>query len=257
MNRSVSVARGVAQRHVRKLRKAPPLALPPLLIPLFFFAAFTGALSGIGETPDFAYYDYTAFEFVFVAMMAALFVGVFTSFELAGDYETGLGNRMMLAAPKRMAIVVGYLVPGLARALLTVLVILLVALVAGMDVKGGVLDVIALLGLALLLNVAATLFGAGIALRIQSAQASPLILLPVFLVLFLTPVYSERENLAGWLKTAANVNPLTPALEAGRGFLAGEPESTALAFGCALGLIAVFAIFAVTGMRKAERELAA
>ena len=50
--------------------------------------------------------------------MAAMFVGVFTAFEIAGDFESGMGHRLMLAAPQRMAHRRGYLIFGIGRVLL-------------------------------------------------------------------------------------------------------------------------------------------
>ena len=84
--------------------------------------------------------------------------------------------------------------------------------------------------MALLLNVATTLFGAGIVLRLRSTAAGALILIPIFMVMFLTPVFTVRDQLGGWLETVASVNPLTALLEAGRGFLAGDPVSVAVSF---------------------------
>jgi ABC-2 type transport system permease protein len=251
--RSLSVARGVARQSLRKLLKNPPKALPPMLLPLFFFAAFTGALSAVGDTKGFGYFDYTAFQFVLVLYMAAMFVGIFTAFEIAADYESGWGHRMMSAAPRRMAIVLGYLIVALGRAVLAIAVVWAVALATGMPVRGGALEIAGLVTLALLLNVATTLYGAGIALRFQSTASGILILIPVFMALLLTPVFSTRPKLSGWLQVAADVNPLTAPVEAGRGFVADDPVSVVLAFAATGGLVIVFSVWAVLGMRKAER----
>jgi ABC-type multidrug transport system permease subunit len=249
--RFFSVARGVAKRGLRKLLKDPPLLLAPMIVPMFFFAAFTGALSAIGETQAFEYYDFTAFVFVFVLYMAAMLVGVFTAFEVAIDYETGLGRRLMLATPRRMAIVVGYVVIGLARGVLAVGVVWAVALATRMPVNGDPLDIAALVALALLLNLATTLYGTGVALRFQSASAGALVLIPVYMVLFMTPVFTTRENLNDWLEKVAGVNPLTLPIEAGRGFLADDPVRVAEAFAACGGLVVVLAAWAALGMRKA------
>jgi ABC-2 type transport system permease protein len=121
-----------------------------------------------------------------------------------------------------------------------------------MPVHGDPLEIAGLVALALLLNVATTLYGAGIALRFQTTASGVLILIPAFMVLFLSPVFIPRERLSGWLHTAASVNPLTPLLESGRGFLAGSPVSTGLAFAAAAGLVIAFSIWAARGMRSAE-----
>jgi ABC-type multidrug transport system permease subunit len=233
--RSISVGQGVALQSARKLLKNPLKTLPPMLLPLFIFAAFT------------------AFQFVFVLYMAAMFAGVFTSFDIVFDYESGLGARLMLGAPRRMAIVSGYLIVALGRGLVAMAVVWAIALATGMPVRGDALEIAGIVVLALLLNVAATLYGAGIALRFQTTASSVLILIPVFMVQFLTPVFSPRKQLGGWLETAAGVNPLTAPMEAGRGLLANDPVSVGLAFGAAGGLVILFSIWAVRGMRKAEQ----
>jgi ABC-2 type transport system permease protein len=50
----------------------------------------------------------------------------------------------------------------------------------------------------------------------------------------------------------ATVNPVTYILEAGRSLLSGAPTDVALAFAAAAGLIAVFAVWGLRGLRKAE-----
>jgi ABC-2 type transport system permease protein len=127
-----------------------------------------------------------------------------------------------------------------------------VALVAGMEVGGSGVDLFGLYTLAALVNVAAGLWAAGIAMRLRTMQAGPLMQTPVFLVLFLAPVYVPLGLLAGWVHAVARVNPVTAFLEAGRGLLSGEPTLVALAFGLALALGAVFLVWALRGLRRAE-----
>jgi ABC-2 type transport system permease protein len=83
-------------------------------------------------------------------------------------------------------------------------------------------------------------------------QAGPIMQLPVFLVLFFAPVYVPISLLAGWIHAVAVVNPITRVIESGRGFLAGEPTQTLAAFGAAIGLGALFLVWAVRGLRRAE-----
>ena len=68
---------------------------------------------------------------------------------------------------------------------------------------------------ALLVNIAATLFGAGVALRTQDVQAGPLMQMPVFVLLFLAPVYVPLALLTGWIHTVASYNPVTALIDAG------------------------------------------
>ena len=85
----------------------------------------------------------------------------------------------------------------------------------------------------MILNLAAVLWAAGVAMRFRTMQAGPVMQLPVFLVLFFAPVYVPLSLLQGWIHTVAQVNPVTRVLESGRGFLAGSPTEVAVAFGAA------------------------
>ncbi|MGB0121782.1 MAG: hypothetical protein WBP55_12600, partial [Solirubrobacterales bacterium] len=83
-------------------------------------------------------------------------------------------------------------------------------------------------------------------------QAGPLMQMPVFIILFLAPVYVPQDLLSGWIEPAASVNPVTASLNAARSLMAGEPTGILLAYGIALGLIAVMAVWSIRGLRKAE-----
>jgi ABC-type multidrug transport system permease subunit len=96
-------------------------------------------------------------------------------------------------------------------------------------------------------------WAAGVAFRFRSIQAGPLMQTPVFLILFLAPVYVPLGLLKGWIHAVASVNPATAFLEAGRGLIAGASNHTALAFACAVGLIFLFSIWMLLGLRSAER----
>ena len=75
---------------------------------------------------------------------------------------------------------------------------------------------------------------------------------PVFMALFLAPVYVPLHLLRGWIHAVARVNPLTFLLESGRGFIEGDPTQVATAFALGLGLIAFFVVWSYSGLRRAE-----
>jgi ABC-2 type transport system permease protein len=203
--------------------------------------------------PGFNYAEgYTAFQFVFVLLQSAAFGGVFTGFGIARDFESGFARRLLLAAPNRTGIVLGYTVAALVRWCVTAVILTGIALAVGMHVGGGGVDLVGLYSLAVIINVAALLWSAGVAMRLRTMQAGPIMQMPVFLVLFFAPVYVPLSLLQGWIHDVAVVNPLTRVLEAARGFLAGSPTEVAAAFAAALALAAAFSLWAFRGLRKAE-----
>jgi ABC-2 type transport system permease protein len=250
---SRSVALAVAWRSIHNYLANPAFLVPSIVFPLFFFTAFAGGLSTIGKVPQFGFATgYTAFQFVFVLLQSAAFGGVFTGFAVAADFDSGVARRLLLAAPKRAGIVVGYAIAALVRALITWALLTAVALLAGMRVDGAGVDLVGLYGLAVIVNVAATLWATGVAMRIRSIQGGPLMQIPVFLILFMAPVYVPLKLLTGWIHAVASVNPATVLIEAGRGFISGSPIHVGLAFSVAAGLVALFVLWARGGLRRAE-----
>ena len=249
-----SVALAVAWRNLHTYFTSPSLVLPGLFFPLLFFTAFAGGLSSISRVPGFDYPSgYTAFQYAFVLLQSAAFGGVFTGFSIARDFESGFARRLLLAAPRRTALIAGYGVAALGRWAFTASVTTVVALSAGMDVGGSGIDLFGLFLLALLLNVAAMLWAAGIAMRLRTIQAGPVMQVPVFISLFLAPVYVPLPLLQGWIHAVARFNPMTYLLTGGRGLLAGDPVYVGLAFGLAAAMAAGFSVWAVRGLRNAER----
>lgn len=253
MKTTLSVARAVAWRTLHNVFTNPSLLIPSIVFPLFFFTAFAGGLSRVRDVPGFDFpQGYTAFQFVFVLLQSAAFGGVFTGFGIARDFENGFARRLMLAAPHRSGIVLGYAAAALGRWLLTVAVLTAVAFAAGMKVGGSGVDLFGLYALGLILNVAALLWACGVAMRLRTMQAGPVMQMPVFLVLFFAPVYVPLSLLRGWIHAIAVVNPVTRVVEAGRGFLAAQPTEVAAAFGAGIGLALLFAFWALRGLRSAE-----
>ena len=229
--RGLYVAQGVAWRTLHNVFTNPSLLIPSLIFPLFFFVAFAGGLSQVNNVPGFDFpLGYTAFQFVFVLLQSAAFGGVFTGFGIARDLETGFARRLLLAAPHRTGIILGYAAAALVRWLVTAAVLTIVALAVGMNVGGSGVDLVGLYTLALLINIGAVLWASGVAMRLRTMQAGPVIQMPVFLVLFFAPVYVPLALLQGWIHTVATVNPVTRVLEAGRGLLAGSPTEVGVAF---------------------------
>jgi ABC-2 type transport system permease protein len=253
MTRFRSVALAVAWRSIHNTFTNPALILPSVIFPLFFFVAFAGGLARVGDIPGFGYKPgYTAFQFAFVLIQSSAFGGVFTGFGIARDFEMGFGRRLMLAAPRREAILVGYLLSASVRAAFTMLVVTVVALLAGADLQGGGVDLFGLYLLAVLVNLGAALWAAGVALRVRSIQGGPLMQVPVFLLLFLAPVYVPIHLLTGWIHAVATVNPFTALLGAARDLIAGDASTVGVAIAIAAGLIAVFGVWALRSLRSAE-----
>jgi ABC-2 type transport system permease protein len=205
--------------------------------------AFAGGLSRVGELPGFDYYDYNAFQFVFVLLQRLLD---------RGRLRLGLHAQAAPRRPQPLGRDRRYGVAALIRTLFVWVVVFAVALVTGLEIAGNGVDLAGLIGLALIVNVAAFLFAAGMMTRMRTLQAAPAMQLPVFFILMTAPVYVPRDLLQGWIEAVSEVNPATAILEAGRSLIAGDPFHLARAFAAATGLAALLTVWARGGLRRAE-----
>lgn len=251
--RFAQVTLAVAWRNVHNFRTQKSLLLPPLLFPLFFFAAFAGGLSAIDKAPGFDYPGgYTMFQFGFVVLQASMMGGVFAGFSMARDWETGFGRRLMLAAPNRTALIAGYTVAAGVRAIVVVAFVFAIAVATGMNILANLPELAAILLLGLALNMVGSFWAAGIALRFRSLQAGPLMQMPVFMILFMAPVYVPEQLLVGWIEAVASVNPITVVMTAIRNLLVGNTEEVAMAFALSSVMAIILFFWARGGMKRAE-----
>jgi ABC-2 type transport system permease protein len=254
MKRFFSVAHAVAWRSIHNTLVSPAILVPSIVFPLFFLAAFAGGLSKIAQVPNFDYRPgYTAFQFVFVFLQSAAFGGVFTGFAIARDFDSGFARRLLLSAPRRSGIIAGYCAGALMRWFVTGTVVTIAALIAGMDVPANASELVGMVGLGIMVNIVAALWACGVAMFLRTEQAGALIQMPVFVVIFLAPIYVPLPLLTGWIHSVAQRNPATVVLEAARGLLAASPVHVALAFTVLAGGAVVMGLWARRGLTSAER----
>ena len=186
-------------------------------------------------------------------LQGSAFQGMFSGFGIARDYESGFARRLMLAAPNRYGILAGYLLAAFLRSMLGAAIVFTVGRLAGARVqrrrrrhRGARRDRIHP-------HADRALWAAGVAFRFRSIQAGPLMQMPIFVFIFLSPVFVPLALMTGWIKQPARVNPFTVFIEQGRNFITGADAKGLLLLVVALAAAAVLSTWAVRGLRSAER----
>jgi ABC-2 type transport system permease protein len=257
MSSRTAVARAVAWRTIHNTFSTPAGIIPSLIPPLFFLAAFSGGLSTVAGLPHFNYpAGYTSFVYGFAFLQAATLAGVFTGFGIARDFDSGFAKRLLVSAPARGGIILGYVIAAIARWIAAGSVVTIAALIAGAHITAGTGDLLALIAVGLLANIFSALWACGTAMFLRTEQAGALIQLPVFVLLFLAPVYVPLTLISGWVHTVATINPATIPLEAIRGLIAGSPTKIALTFAILAAGILLTGIWARRGLTAAEAAAA-
>src|SRR5262245_18875499 len=122
-----------------------------------------------------------------------------------------------------------------------------------MEIGGSGVELVPLYTLALIVNFAGTFWASGVAMRLRTVQAGPIMQLPIFLALFFAPVYVPLSLLSGWLHAVASVNPATALLEGGRSLISGSTDHVSLGFLVGVGIAVALSVWAWRGLRSAER----
>jgi ABC-2 type transport system permease protein len=253
MSSRTAVARAVAWRTIHNTFSTPAGIIPSLIPPLFFLAAFAGGLSTVARLPHFNYTaGYTSFVYGFAFLQSATLAGVFTGLGVARDFDSGFAKRLLVSAPARGGIILGYVVAAVARWIAAGAVVTIAALIAGAHITARPGDLVALIAVGVLANILSALWACGTAMFLRTEQAGALIQLPVFVLLFLAPVYVPITLISGWVHTVATINPATAPLEAIRGSIAGSPTKIALTFAILAAGILITGIWARRGLGAAE-----
>jgi ABC-2 type transport system permease protein len=251
-----NVTKGVAYRSIRNFVGRPARSLIPMVMPLMFFATFAGGFSRLGGVGGFSqgfHASYTSFQFVFVWLQGSAFQGMFSGFGIAFDYESGFAKRLMLAAPNRYGILSGYLLAALLRSVVGAAIVFSVGRLAGAQFNGGIVDVALLVLTGFALTLLAAMWSAGVAFRFRSVQAGPLMQMPIFVLIFLSPVFVPLALMQGWIKRPARINPFTVFIEQGRNFITGADAKGFLLLCVVVAAAAVLSVWSVRGLRSAER----
>jgi len=165
--------------------------------------------------------------------------------------EGGWTDRLLASPAPRWVLLAGTVLAASARALIPATFVFVIALLlgAGWPGIGGLL--VAYFMVAAMAAVAAC-WGSALALRFKSQSAAPLMQAGTMALVLTTTAYAPLALLQPWMKSVAEVNPVTEVIEAARQGFVGSvtlantwPGVVAL-----LGLLTVLGAWALREMRR-------
>jgi ABC-type multidrug transport system permease subunit len=249
---SLPTVTALVRRSANELMRVPGAAIPGVLAPTIFYVGLTSVFGNLTDQRGFDTDSYQSFLISVSLLQGAGFTGAATGVNLARDIEQGWFDRLLASPAPRPAILGGLVASAALRSLVPATVLLIVAFAIGAEWPGIPGLLVALIGVMSMGTIAA-LWGCALALRFRTQSAAPLMQAGMFVLILFTTSYAPRALLQPWLQTVSDINPVTQVVEMARqGFVTGEvtwaetwPGLVALA-----GLIALFAVFALRGMRK-------
>jgi ABC-2 type transport system permease protein len=246
-----AVTAKLAGRSLMLIPRVPSTFIPSLVFPIVLVVSFSGAFSALVRLPGFPVPKMIDWMLPMAIVQGAAFAGITTGLGVARDLEGGFFDRLRLAPVRPTALVTGPLLAAAGRAVPPFVIVLALGLVSGARLPGGVAGALSLLVAAVGVAIVAGGWAVGLALRIKSMQAAPLMQVGVFLLIFLSTAQVPLAVMTGWLHTVARFNPMTAVLALSRQGFIGHvtwhdswPGLVALLVGSVL-----FTLFAVRGLR--------
>lgn len=205
----------VSTRSLRQVRREPETLMPPLIIPVFFFAIFVGSLenlAGHGGIPHFR-----AFQLPVSIVFAV--TGTTRATSLVNDITNGYFDRLLVAPTNRLALLLGLMISDLLVVVMLSIPVLILGFIFGVHFVTGPLGVLVFVALAVLWGLAFAGIPYAIALRTGNptvvAQSSMLF----FPFVFITTTLMPQDRLSGWMAGASRANPVTYLLAALRSLI--------------------------------------
>ncbi len=185
---------------------------------LFFLFVYSAGLSGIVMLPVFEGVNYLSFILPVVIVSSAIGAAAGGGQNLVDDLENGFFSRLILTPISRFAILAGPLLTGMIQLIFQVLLLVLIAVLMGLEITlSGFLMILAL---SMGLGFAFTTYSAAIALWTKNAGSVQLGTMVFFPLLFMSSTFVPLEMIeSSWLRVVAMINPTTYVFEAMRAVL--------------------------------------
>lgn len=234
-------------RAVREALRTPDSLFPTIFIPMFFLVVNTGQAARIfpaNDTPFLDGQNYGAFQLPASLLLAASFGSA--ALFLVEEIEGGYFDKLRATPISRMALVLGRLYAEFVKTIGIATVMIGIAMLFGIRIESGVAGFLVLIVLVALWGMVFSGFMQLISMKTRSAAATQGASMIFFPLLFLTPNFVPRDQLARPMEIAATLNPVTYIMEAARSLILDGFDGTVLAKGFAVIAVAMAVMLALS-----------
>jgi ABC-2 type transport system permease protein len=218
----------VTRRNLVTILRTPEALLPPIAISIFFLIIYQSTLGRAASfIPDIDG-SYLGFILPLSIVSSSLAGAGIAAQNLVRDIEQGYFNKLLLTPVNRAALLLGPILAGSVILGLQAAIVIGVGLLLGLSPATGIPGLLAVTGLAILLGTGFAGFTVSAALGSGSAAATQGASFIFFPLTFLAPTFVPLNLLDGWLKVAAQLNPITYVLLAMRKLIGSGWDVTAI-----------------------------
>ncbi len=216
----------IAELEARKLRHDPTdlvvRAIQPLLWLLVFGEVFTKVRAiPTGNVP---YIDFMAPG---ILAQSVLFISIFYGISIIWERDLGIVHKFLASPTPRLSLVLGKALSASIRGLSQALIIYIFSLILGVRMNGNLLDIIGVVLIVIISSVLFSTFSLVIACIVRTRERfmgiGQLLTMPMF---FASNAIYPISMMPEWLQVIAKLNPLSYEVDALRGLMLANFNST-------------------------------
>jgi ABC-2 type transport system permease protein len=204
-------------RQGRNLIREPIWVALLLVQPMVWLVLYGQLFKNVTRLGGFGTSSYITFLAPAIVIMNSFFGALWSGIAMVGDIDHKFVERFLATPVSRLALVLSQIVRSALTAAIQTLVLLVVAFVLGVRADTGAASWLLVLAVAVLVNAAFAGFSQGLALLTR--RQATMITLANFIglpLLFLSTTLIAREQMPGWMQTAARFNPVDWGVAASR-----------------------------------------
>ena len=242
----------LAGRSLTKSLRNPGGLVNGVMTPALFMVLFVYLFGGSVSGSTGAYLQYL---FPGVLVMGASLSGLLSSgLTINIDVKKGVHDRFRSLPIGRSAPLLGSILADLVRYLIAVLLLFAIGFLMGFRVETDLLSTVAASALAIGFGFGLSwvMVFVGVLLRDENAVMA-VTFIAILPLLLGTSMAAPVETLPGWLRTWAELNPVTHAMDASRALLTGTPIGDTVTL-TLLWSAALVVVFAPSAVRSFSRE---
>jgi ABC transporter DrrB family efflux protein len=230
----------LAKRSLLRIRRQPDLLIGFTVQPVMFVLLFVYVLGGAIQTPGF---DYVDFLMPGIIVQSMAFGGFVTALGLAEDLKKGLIDRFRSLPMWAPAVLAGRILADVGTNVIQLAIMFAVGIAAGFRFDSSVPEIVAGMGLLLLIGYSFSWVFALIGLAASSPEAANAYgFTIIFPLTFISSAFVPVDSMPSWLQTFAEVNPVTTMVDAIRALFLGTPAGNDV-WGAVVWCVAIIAVF--------------
>ncbi|MBO1307400.1 ABC transporter permease [Enterococcus sp. 669A] len=203
----------------------PEALLTATFLPFIVMLLFTTIMGNMTNLADFNYVDFIVPGIIMQSIGQA---SQYSAMNVATDMTKGIIDRFRTMSISKSAVIIGHTGAGVVRNTIATVIIFATALVLGFRPQAGFKDWGVVLGLLVLVNIAMSLVSVLCGLIAKSAEGSISLMLPFFVLPFISSGFAPVETMTGGIRWFAKNQPMTPIIDSIRSLTLDLPLDNSL-----------------------------